>query len=162
MRNLVFLLFAVALFTSACKSSSKSTASKEGMAVYGQDFAVKNVQKFDAVIASLKTKDKIDVQVEGVVDAVCQVKGCWMNLSAPNSTSTEKMFVKFHEYSFFMPKDLPGKQVIMKGTAFVEETPVSELKHYAEDEGKSPEEIAKITKPLKEIKFVATGVKVKS
>ncbi|HRD09131.1 MAG TPA: DUF4920 domain-containing protein, partial [Saprospiraceae bacterium] len=90
-----------------------------------------------------------------------QVKGCWMNIVSEKNPDADKMFVKFHNYSFFMPKDLSGKKVIMKGKAYVEETSVDELKHYAEDEGKSKEEIAKITQPKKELKFMATGVKVK-
>jgi len=40
----------------------------------------------------------------------------------------------------------------------VEETSVAELKHYAEDEGKSKKEIAEITAPKIEYKFLAHGV----
>ena len=39
-----------------------------------------------------------------------------------------------------------------------EETSVDELKHLAEDAGKSEAEIAKITEPKKEFKFLADGV----
>ena len=42
--------------------------------------------------------------------------------------------------------------------AFIEETPVAELKHYAEDEGKSKEAIDSIKTPKKELKFLAHGV----
>jgi hypothetical protein len=35
---------------------------------------------------------------------------------------------------------------------------VEDLRHYAEDEGKSKEEIAKITEPLVELAFEAEGV----
>jgi hypothetical protein len=37
---------------------------------------------------------------------------------------------------------------------------VDDLKHFAEDEGKTPEEIAKITEPKEELKFLASGVKI--
>jgi hypothetical protein len=40
-------------------------------------------------------------------------------------------------------------------------TSVAELQHYAEDAGKSKEEIAKITEPKLELTFVADGVIVK-
>ena len=46
----------------------------------------------------------------------------------------------------------------MNGKAFKEVTTVEELRHYAEDEGKSEEEIAAITEPVEEYKFVADGV----
>ena len=46
----------------------------------------------------------------------------------------------------------------MDGFAFKEVTPVDELRHYAEDEGMSKEEIAAITEPKEELKFMASGV----
>jgi hypothetical protein len=49
---------------------------------------------------------------------------------------------------------------VIKGKAFKEVTSVEELQHYAEDEGKSKEEIALITQPQEEIKFLADGVVV--
>ena len=71
-----------------------------------------------------------------------------------------EMFVKFKDYGFFMPLDLAGSEVVMAGKAFREETSVDELRHYAEDEGQSAEEIAKITEPVEELKFLAYGVVV--
>lgn len=57
-----------------------------------------------------------------------------------------------------MPKDIKGRKVIMEGYAYKLVTPVEELRHYAEDEGKSKEEIEAITEPLEELKFMASGV----
>jgi hypothetical protein len=37
---------------------------------------------------------------------------------------------------------------------------VEDLRHYAEDEGKTPEEIAQITEPVVELKIMASGVKI--
>ncbi|MBK8701287.1 MAG: DUF4920 domain-containing protein [Saprospiraceae bacterium] len=131
------------------------------MPTFGEDFKVKNVLTYDDLLTRLSSGKEMEVQVEGLVDGVCQAKGCWMNIVSAQNPTAQKMFVKFHNYGFFMPKDLSGKNVIMKGKAYVEETSVDELRHYAEDEGKSAAEIAKITKPVKELKFMATGVKIK-
>ena len=60
-----------------------------------------------------------------------------------------------------MPLDANGKEVIVAGKAFVQMTSVEELQHYAEDAGKSKEEIAKITAPKKEFAFEANGVLLK-
>jgi hypothetical protein len=49
---------------------------------------------------------------------------------------------------------------VLDGVAKVTTTSVEELKHYAEDGGKSKEEIEKITEPKKEIEFTAKGVLV--
>ena len=73
---------------------------------------------------------------------------------------TSELLVKFKDYAFFMPKDLGGSKVILDGVAFTEVTPVDELKHYAEDEGKSQAEIDLITKPEVQKKFMANGVLV--
>lgn len=161
MKYILLLSLTATMFFAACKSSTKSTANQASMPVYGEDFKVGKVLTYDQLLTQLKPGKDMEVQVEGLVDGVCQVKGCWMNIVSDKNPDAEKMFVKFHNYSFFMPKDLSGKKVIMKGKAYVEETSVDELRHYAEDEGKSKEEIAKITQPKKELKFMATGVKIK-
>lgn len=93
------------------------------------------------------------VSVKGQVVEVCQAKGCWMTIAGEN-----EMMVKFKDYGFFMPKDIAGREVVMTGQAYYAVTPVEELQHYAEDAGKSAEEIAAITEPKKELKFMASGV----
>ena len=50
---------------------------------------------------------------------------------------------------------------IVAGKAFVTVTSVEELRHYAEDAGKSVAEIAKITSVKKEFAFEASGVLLK-
>jgi hypothetical protein len=86
------------------------------------------------------------------------VKGCWMKV---RTTDGQTMRVTFRDYGFFVPKDIAGKQVVFEGTAQQSTTSVADLKHYAEDAGKSKEEIAKITQPEKAVTFVADGVIVK-
>jgi hypothetical protein len=81
-----------------------------------------------------------------------------MNL--PLAEEKEAM-VRVKEYSFFMPLDAKCKDVIVAGKAFVTVTSVEELRHYAEDAGKSVAEIAKITSVKKEFAFEASGVLLK-
>lgn len=83
-----------------------------------------------------------------------------MKIVSKKDAAKPQLFVKFKDYAYFMPKDLPGGQVVMKGKAYIEETSVDELRHYAEDDGKSPDEIAKIIEPKRELKFMADGVVV--
>ena len=73
----------------------------------------------------------------------------------------QTVMVRFKDYGFFMPLNSDGKEVIVEGKAFVRETSVDELKHYAEDAGKSKEEIAKITEPERTLSFEAIGVLMK-
>ncbi len=129
---------------------------------FGEKITPKKAISYEALLAKLEKMDAkskpIDVKVKGDVAAVCQVKGCWMKIVSKQDANKPQLFVKFKDYAYFMPKDLSGGEVVMKGKAYIEETSVDELRHYAEDDGKSPEEIAKITEPKRELKFMADGV----
>jgi Domain of unknown function (DUF4920) len=127
----------------------------EGQA-FGEGVKKGNVITTAEVDTKLGKSTKADMKVTGEVVAVCKKKGCFMTLKMPNN---ETMFVNFKDYGFFMPKDMPaGTKVVIDGFAERKTTSVEDLKHYAEDAKKSPEEIAKITEPKKEIVFEAKGV----
>ena len=108
---------------------------------------------------TLKAGDTISLKFASSIEEVCSKKGCWMKL--PAGETKETIMVRFKDYGFFMPLDSNGKEVIVEGKAFVKEVSVDELKHYAEDAGKSAEEIAKITAPKMELAFEANGVLMK-
>lgn len=59
---------------------------------------------------------------------------------------------------FFMPKNIADKEVIVNGKAFVSEVSIEEQRHYAEDAGKSEDEIAKIIEVKKTLSLEADGV----
>ena len=59
-----------------------------------------------------------------------------------------------------MPENIVGKTVLVEGNATVKEISEDLRKHYAEDAGKSKEEIAKIKGAEKNVQFAAKGVKV--
>lgn len=122
---------------------------------FGEGVKKGNVITTAQVATTLGDSTRKDMKVTGLVTLVCQKKGCFMNLELPNG---ETMYVNFKDYAFFMPKDLAGKKVVIDGFAERKETSVEDLKHFAEDAKKSAEEIAKITKPKKEIVFEAKGV----
>lgn len=106
--------------------------------------------------ASLKEGDTAVVKFEAPINSVCAAKGCWMRLDA----GEEEVFVKFKDYGFFVPLDAKG-DAIVEGKAYLEEVTVDELQHMAEDAGKSKEEIAAITQPKRELRFMANGVLIK-
>lgn len=123
----------------------------------GKSFDVDEEMKLINLVSEMNNSDSLEAVVEVKVTEVCQAKGCWMKVKLPNG---ESMRVTFKDYGFFMPKDLAGKSVKMYGIAKKEETDVETLKHFAEDGGESEEEIAKITEPKMDYKFVASGVKL--
>ncbi len=157
-----FLFFSLSIFLLACNSAPKGKAqmSEDGKVAalsFGEEITKDNSISYEEMIIKMEGSDSLNTKVIGTVEGVCQAKGCWMNIVSDNPDQPS-MFVKFKDYGFFMPKDIAGKRVIMDGYAFKEITPVDELRHYAEDEGKSPAEIAAIVEPKEELKFMAKGV----
>ena len=123
------------------------------------DDAAISAEKMAAKYEGMEVGDTTTVKMSAKVDDVCQSKGCWMKVNLENG---EQAMVKFKDYGFFMPKDIAGKEVIINGKAFVNEVPVEEQRHYAEDGGASEEEIAAITAPKKTYSFEADGVLLKT
>lgn len=158
-------IFITALAAVACAQNGTATEENAAQAVavkgetFGEAITAEGAMTYEALLAKMEntTEDSVAVKVVGTVDAVCQMKGCWMNLVSDAGDSPE-MAVRFKDYGFFVPKDIAGRKVIVEGYAFKEVTPVDELRHYAEDAGKSKEEIEAITEPKEELKFLASGV----
>lgn len=137
-------------------TTETTEASKEN--AFGETFQPESYISYGELSSQMETSDSVSVQFVGTVQEVCQVKGCWMTIGDQANAEQTPIMVRFKDYGFFMPKDISGRQVIMNGYAYREVTSVDELKHYAEDAGKSQEEIDAITEPKEELKFLASGV----
>ena len=105
----------------------------------------------------LKTGDTVLTKMKAKIVEVCSAKGCWMTLDMDGEN---EVMVKFKDYGFFMPLNAEG-DVVVNGKAYVSETSIDELRHYAEDAGKSEEEIAAITESKRTYSFEADGVLLK-
>ncbi len=119
-----------------------------------------DVWSFADFMDKMSTRDSIEqLVIQGEVLEVCQKKGCWMTIANEEGKASE-VTVRFKDYGFFMPKTLSGHEVAIEGSAKRTLVPVADLRHYAEDAGKSSEEIAAITEPKEELEIIATGVRV--
>lgn len=144
--------------TETMEAPTTETAGVAG--TFGEAFTASEVVPAMELLTTASAEqltDTLQTTLQGTVNAVCQAKGCWMTIAAGDDT---EMMVKFKDYGFFMPKDISGREVIMHGMAYYQITPVDELRHYAEDAGKSVDEIAQITEPKKELYFLADGVQL--
>ena len=103
----------------------------------------------------LKKGDTVQIKFTSDIKSVCKKKGCWMNMPLANG---KEVFVKFKDYAFFVPLNADGSKAIVSGKAFIDEVSVAELRHYAQDAGKSKEEIEKIKAPKITYAFLADGV----
>ena len=117
-----------------------------------RDSSIKNLQVEKESLMNTGTKTS---KISGRIVETCSKKGCWMTLD----TGKDTLFIKFRDYAFFVPTDsVEGKQAIIQGDLFLDTVTVEMLKHYAEDAGKSKDEIAQITEPSYDVGFTADGV----
>ena len=149
------------LFSWICLFMLFSCKEKVTYESFGDEIAAINANNVKAIAkqyAEMKVGDSINYKLTAQVKGVCKAKGCWMTLSLEGG---EEVMVKFKDYAFFVPKNIEGKEVVIERKAYVNEVPVEELQHYAQDAGKSQEEIAAITKPKKTMSFEAEGVLIR-
>ena len=122
---------------------------------YGAEISTEGAISSKQVIAKLGDNESVDLKVEGTIVEVCQMKGCWMTMDVG---SGKTMRITFKDYEFFVPKAAGGYKAVIEGTLSKQMVDVETLQHYAEDEGKSEEEIAAITEPEEKLAFEAVGV----
>ncbi|GAB3954185.1 hypothetical protein GCM10028805_39200 [Spirosoma harenae] len=146
------------LLTVLLTSASLLAFAQQEISYHGKKITDNGAIPATQLASKMGDKPQMPAKVEGTVESVCKVKGCWMKLK---TSEGQTMRVTFKDYGFFVPKDIVGKTVVVEGTAETSVTPVADLKHYAQDAGKSKEEIEKITEPEKALTFVADGVIVK-
>ncbi len=116
---------------------------------FGAETTKENSITVDEAIAllskkNIKNAEINDVKIYGKIHEVCQSKGCWLKL---NGSEDQQIWVKFKDYAFFAPKDAAGQMGTFHGSISLEQQSVADLQHFADDAGKSKEEIAKITAP---------------
>ena len=146
------ILFLFVVSVAYSQEEQKSTGN------FGEVITKKGAVSAKKLPQKLEDAESLDIKVKGVITEVCQAKGCWMTMDVGDD---ELMRVKFKDYGFFIPKDAAGKTVIIQGVAKKEIVGVDELKHLAEDAGKSEKEINSIKEPKEELTFLAEGVIIK-
>ena len=122
---------------------------------FGEKFSITELEEYVSVRENIYNKSNYNVIIEGEILSSCPMKGCWMKIRAEKDT----ILVRFKDYGFFVPKSgIEGDKAIINGKMSIETLSVDLLRHYAEDAGKSKDEIEKITKPEVSLTFLADGV----
>lgn len=155
-----YLILPVLALFFACGSGvqNQQTAEEkpeEDKGYYGDRIAGENPISGQELVSMLQEKDSVWVTLRSTIVTNCQASGCWMDLDLGTE---EVVKVTFKDYAFFIPIDSKGKTATIEGFAKKEVIPVDLLKHYAEDEGKTQEEIDAITQPELAYTFEAIGV----
>ncbi len=159
--NKTFLFAATAALTIACNTTTLPATAQDKVAEttvksYGEAIKPEGAISTAEFVKTMADKKEMATKIDCEIITSCAMKGCWMDVKLPDG---DVMKVRFKDYGFFVPtKGLEGKRAVMQGTATREELDVATLRHYAEDAGKSKEEIEKITEPENNLMFLADGV----
>lgn len=166
MKSLIFILVLVVAL-SACQKTGfvaqKTTYELVGEAEvvpgnYGDLVKEAGVVTTATLVQRVEQSGTFSGKVSGKIKEVCTNKGCWFAMELPNGSN---MRVTFKDYGFFIPTNSQGFPITIEGVATLSETDVETLRHFAEDQGKSKEEVAAITASKKEITFEASGALIK-
>jgi hypothetical protein len=111
-----FLAVVIAAFILAsCNEFSKSSKAVSGN-VYGEKFDTTNSITTSQLMQGLQTNNSADAVITGTITRSCQSEGCWVNLDAGHG---KELYVATDD-KFFVPKDMAGKNVYVKGKVVVE------------------------------------------
>src|SRR5690606_24758161 len=157
MNNTMFLWVTLLCASMGTHAQQEIPSAKPGQQ-YGKSISVDGAINIDKLESILEADTAYNGKVTAEVIAVCQKKGCFMEVKREGDK--DPIMVRFKDYGFFMPQDIVGRTVVVDGRAWVKETSVASLKHYAEDKGQSTEDIAQITEPKEDIAIIADGVVV--
>ncbi len=151
---LTFLLIPLLLH---CQNLSENNS--HNISFHGKKITDNNIQSFQENKTDFLKNNKDDIKIEGKILSTCPMKGCWMRLNVENDT----ILVRFKNYGFFVPKNgSVGKSAIINGKISVDTISVAQLRHYAEDAGKSNLEISQINEPEITLSFLADGVIIRN
>lgn len=139
MKNIVVLML---LMIVSCQPS-------KNYAVEGEAITAEESISVEELIEQVSGQ-QLPFKVKGKVEEVCQMKGCWMTLQNEKGVNIR---VTFKDYSFFVPKDISGREVIIEGVASTVVLEEEKAKHYADDANKEYEPTDR-----NEISFIAKGV----
>jgi hypothetical protein len=151
----IFLFIPILILTLSLSAQPPAGPANAGM-TFGKKTSADGAIKADELAIFLAAKPMQEVKVKGTVMEVCKAEGCWLKMATVNGP----VMIKMKDHSFMVPLSMNGKEIIAEGVASYKETSVDMQKHYAEDAGKSKEEIAAIKVPKKEVTMQAVGILV--
>lgn len=150
----IALLFSTALLIMSC-----STSEELGKSYGPEKVDVSKAITVEEMLNDFEGKEgRVEYTFEADLNEVCSKAGCWVNIDKGNG---ETFMVRFKDHFTIPPATAVGTGAYLHGEAYRDTVTVDLLKHFAEDAGKSQEEIDAITEPKFEIGFEADGITLK-
>ncbi len=159
MRSLVIILFVFLPFTSITAQDevvrlSEPVDQTEAYEIFGSTLNLdENVEivSLDEAIDMIGSEE--EVFIKATIKQVCAKKGCFFIAEGEQSEAR----VTFVDYSFFIPTNSTGKEVVFRGNIEEKILSTAQAKHYAEDAGEDPDQI---TAEQKEYAIVASSIRI--
>lgn len=156
----VLTIFAGLSLLAACSSSNeiKETVEIKAFGPYEVDDS-KAISTQEMLRQFKAENGDQEFTFEGKITEVCSNAGCWVSIDRGNG---ETFMVRFKDH-FTIPLNTKiGSTAYLHGLAYMDTVQVEDLKHFAQDAGKSEAEIEKITKPEYSLNFEADGILFKT
>lgn len=147
------LLLLPVLCTTGC--ASKYTDFGEPLSLKAKDTV-----SLGDVLKDMDHYDGKTVCVSGTVAAVCEAKGCWLEMTAKHQP--QRVFVKFTcpVEGRLIPMEAIGHPVVVEGTIKTHEVSQAEARHMAEDGGATAQDIARIVGPQKRLQIFSPAARI--
>lgn len=161
MKKTGFFAIIIALLTSCASTDQMADGGSEGL---GKSYGPVKVEVDKAISVQDMLKKyegktgEMEFTFEGKLNEICSKAGCWVNIDKGNG---ETFMVRFKDHFTIPPDTKAGTEAYLHGVMFRDTISVDMLRHFAEDAGKSQEEIEKITEPKFELGFTADGITLK-
>lgn len=157
MKNILVPFFAFLLIAS-CNNEKKENVNtiQLGKSYGPQVVDTSKAVSVEEMLSEFEGKSG-DVQFTFIapIEEVCSKAGCWISVDKGNG---ETFMVRFKDHFTIPVKTEIGTRAFISGVAYRDTISVEMLQHFAEDAGKSQEEIDKITEPKFEMGFEADGI----
>ncbi|MBK7642443.1 MAG: DUF4920 domain-containing protein [Planctomycetes bacterium] len=127
------LAFGLGLAALACSSSGTSQALPAG-ADFGMPLESRPILHFAMVDATPQKFFDQTLLVEGTVKAVCQQKGCWMQIEENGHVA----WVRWETGcggKFAFPKDSAGKRILVQGSFYPKKISAQDAEHLQQEAG---------------------------
>lgn len=162
------IIAGVALLASSCGTEVKDVVENVEETIeavdlgksYGEvEVNVENAISVEEMLSSFDNDSEAnEFTIEAELAEVCSKAGCWVNIDKGDG---ETFMVRFKDHFTIPPATEIGTGAYLHGYAHLDTVSVDMLQHFAEDAGKSAEEIALITEPKFELGFEADGITLK-
>lgn len=157
----LFFIAGVLFIAASCATTATTKESKEDL---GKHYGPEKIDVASAItvkqmLADFEGKtERTEYTFEADLVEICSKAGCWVNIDKGNG---DLFMVRFKNHFTIPPATEAGTGAYLHGYAYMDTVSVVDLRHFAEDAGKSEEEIMAITEPEYELNFEADGITLK-